>query len=100
MTGILLLALLAAPDADALVREYFDYWETYARTRPSVSAESSALEKLRRPRGHYLAYPPKVYRPARAILEKALKLAREDTLPEYAERVAFLQAPAKTDPLA
>ncbi len=74
------------------VQEYFDYWEDYARTRPSISETSSALEKLRRPRGHYMAYPPDVYRPAQAILDEALEAAREDPLLEFAERVQFLQA--------
>ena len=74
------------------VEEYFDYWEEYARARPRVSASSSALEKLRRPRGHFLAYPPEVYRPAEAILGKALDAARRDPLPEFADRVRFLQA--------
>ncbi|MBM4025299.1 MAG: DUF4838 domain-containing protein [Planctomycetes bacterium] len=77
--------------------EYFDYWETYARTRPAVGSvetgdKHGALEKLRRARGHYLAYPPKVYAPAQAILQRALAEARRDPLPEYAARVEFLQA--------
>jgi len=74
------------------VQEYFDYWEEYARTRPSVSEVTSALEKLRRPRGHYLAYPPDVYRPAQAMLDRALEAARAHPLHEFAERVQFLQA--------
>jgi len=74
------------------VRDYFDYWEEYARTRPSISEASSALEKLRRPRGHYLAYPPAVYRPARALLNAALEAAQNHPLPEFTERVRFLQA--------
>ena len=83
--------------AASCVEQYFDYWENYARTRPAVSSVSTgdaggALEKLRRPRGHYLAYPPDVYRPAEAILEKALNVARKDPLPEYAKRVEFLRA--------
>lgn len=83
--------------AAQLVEKYFDYWESYARTRPSISSISSgdvdgALEKLRRPRGHYLAYPPQAYAPAQAILDEALDAARKDPLPEFAERVEFLQA--------
>lgn len=82
--------------AAADVKAYFDYWEEYARTRPSISSVSSgdpygALEKLRRIRGHYLAYPPEAYRPARAILDKALAAARNDPQPEFAKRVEFLQ---------
>ncbi|MBT4868284.1 MAG: DUF4838 domain-containing protein [Planctomycetaceae bacterium] len=78
--------------AASQIEEYFDYWEKYASTRPAISEVSSALEKLRRPRGHALAFPPRVYRPAQAILEKALQAARQDPLPEFAQRVKFLQA--------
>jgi hypothetical protein len=74
------------------IEKYFDYWEEYASRRPSISKVSSALEKLRRPRGHALAFPPQVYRPAQAILERALEAARADPLPEFAKRVKFLQA--------
>lgn len=85
--------------ASADVEQYFDYWETYARTRPPIRDLSSdprgALERLKRIRGHYLAYPPEVYRPAEAILAKALEAARKDPLPEFAQRVTFLQAGLK-----
>ena len=85
--------------AAAEVEQYFDYWETYARTRPQIRDISTdprgALEKLKRIRGHYLAYPPEVYRPARAILAKAHEKARKDPLPEFAQRVEFLQAGLK-----
>ena len=82
------------------VEQYFDYWENYARTRPPISSVATgdkygALEKLRRSRGHYLAYPPAVYRPAETLLKKALEAARRDPLPEFAERVKFLQAGVK-----
>ena len=46
-------------------------------------------------RGHSLAYPPEVYVPAEAILAKALIAARKDPLPEFAQRVEFLQAGLK-----
>jgi hypothetical protein len=85
--------------AAALVEQYFDYWENYARTRPAVRDISTdprgALERLKRIRGHYLAYPPTVYRPAEAILAKAHEAARKDPLPEFAQRVEFLQAGLK-----
>lgn len=90
--GILREYYSAFGPAAGHVQAYFDYWEEYARTRPPVSEVTSALEKLRRSRGHYLAYPPEVYRPAEEILEKALKAAREDPLSEFAERVEFLRA--------
>ncbi len=82
--------------AAADVQQYFDYWENYAATRPPVRDISvdpkGALERLKRIRGHYLAYPPEVYRPAEAILAKALETARKDPSPEFAQRVEFLQA--------
>jgi hypothetical protein len=85
--------------AAADVERYFDYWEIYARTRPHVrdlgSDPKGALEKLKRIRGHYLAFPPQVYRPAEAILAKALDAARKDPQPEFAQRVEFLQAGLK-----
>jgi hypothetical protein len=85
--------------AAADVEQYFDYWEDYARNRPPIrdidTDPKGALEKLKRIRGHYLAYPPEVYRPAEAILAKALAAAGKDPLPEFAERVEFLQAGLK-----
>lgn len=81
------------------VRKYFDYWEHYATTRPAVrdlmTDPKGALERLKRIRGHYLAYPPEVYRPAEEILARALAAAKTDPLPEFAERVEFLQAGLK-----
>ncbi len=81
------------------VERYFDYWEDYARNRPAVrdpiTDPRGALEKLKRIRGHYLAYPPSVYRPAEALLATALEAARKDPLPEFAQRVEFLQAGLK-----
>ena len=81
------------------VERYFDYWENYAATRPPIRDMSTdpkgALERLKRIRGHYLAYPPHVYPPAEAILAKAVEAARQNPLPEYAERVEFLRAGLK-----
>jgi hypothetical protein len=85
--------------AAAEVEQYFDYWENYAGTRPQIRDISTdpkgALERLKRIRGHYLAYPLQVYRPAEAILARALEAARKDPLPEFAQRVEFLQAGLK-----
>jgi hypothetical protein len=85
--------------AAADVRKYFDYWENYAATRPAIRDLSNdprgALTRLKRIRGHYLAYPPQVYPPAEAILMKALAAAKKDPLPEFAQRVEFLQAGLK-----
>jgi hypothetical protein len=78
------------------VERYFDYWENYAANRPPVRDLATdpvgALERLKRIRGHYLAYPPKAYIPAEAIMIKALAAARQSPRPEFAERVQFLQA--------
>jgi hypothetical protein len=85
--------------AAANIERYFDYWENYASMRPPVRDISNdprgALERLKRIRGHYLAYPPAVYAPAEAILVEALAAARQDPLPEFAQRVEFLQAGLK-----
>jgi hypothetical protein len=82
--------------AAADVERYFNYWEDYARNRPPIRDITSdplgALERLKRIRGHYLAYPPEVYRPAEVLLAEALVAARKDPLPEFAQRVEFLQA--------
>jgi hypothetical protein len=90
--------------AAADVQQYFDYWENYAATRPAIRDISNdplgALARLKRIRGHYLAYPPQVYPPAEAILAKALELAKKDPLPEFAQRVEFLQAGLKHSQLS
>ena len=69
--------------AAANVARYFDYWESYASTRPPVrdiqDDPRGALERLKRIRGHYLAYPPRVYEPAEVILNEALEAAERDT---------------------
>ncbi|MDP6359517.1 MAG: DUF4838 domain-containing protein, partial [Planctomycetota bacterium] len=80
--------------AAGLVEQYFDYWENYTRTRPSIS-DLAAVDKLRRRLGAYLAYPPEVYPPAEAILKKALAAASKGPRAEFAERVKFLQAGLK-----
>ncbi len=85
--------------AAAEIEQYFNYWEHYASTRASVrdidQDPRGALERLKRIRGHYLAFPPHVYAPAEAILTGALETARKDPLPEFALRVEFLQAGLK-----
>jgi hypothetical protein len=90
--------------AAADVEQYFDYWENYAATRPAIRDISNdprgALTRLKRIRGHYLAYPPQVYPPAEAILVKALEAAKKDPLPEFAQRVEFLQAGLKHSQLS
>jgi len=81
------------------IQKYFDYWENYAATRPAIrdigDDPRGALTRLKRIRGHYLAYPPQVYTPAETILAKALETAKKDPLPEFAQRVEFLQAGLK-----
>lgn len=66
------------------VERYFDYWEEYARDRPGGALYS--------PVNAPVAYPAEVFPPARRILEEAREAARQDDLPEYARRVAFLEA--------
>ncbi len=85
--------------AAADVEQYFDYWENYAANRPAIrdirSDPRGALTRLKRIRGHHLAYPPQVYRPAEAILAKAFEAASRDSRPEFAQRVEFLRAGLK-----
>ena len=66
------------------VEQYFDYWEAYSLTHPQAALYS--------PVKAHLAYPPAVFATQEAVLKKALATAASDPLPEFAERVKFLQA--------
>ena len=91
--------------AAADVERYFDYWENYAATRPPIrdikDDPRGALTRLKRIRGHYLAYPIQRYPPARVDPGEVLEVVKQDPLPEKAaERVEFLQAGLKHSLLA
>jgi len=88
--------------AAGLVEEYFDYWEehvhreAYLNARPPIHDKESGMTiewypMMRRAAGSVVAFPERVYPPAEKTLDRALAAARKDPLPEYAERVRFLQ---------
>ena len=66
------------------VERYFDYWEAYSLAHPQGSLYSPIRANA--------AFPPAEFAKQAAVLESALKIAVSDPLPEYAERVRFLQA--------
>ena len=67
------------------IERYFDFWEAHALAHyPAASLYS--------PLAANDVYPPTVFAEQGAVLELALKTAAEDPLPEFAERVRFLQA--------
>lgn len=66
------------------VEHYFDYWEEYAGKR--------SRDTLFNPINCHRSYPEKVFAPAQQMLSEAFTIAQANALPEYAERVRFLQA--------
>ena len=66
------------------VEQYFDYWEAYSLTHPAGALYS--------PLAANDAYPPAEFAKQGPVLERALNTAKKDPLPEFAERVKFLQA--------
>ena len=73
--------------AAAHIEEYFDYWEDYSSTRATGGGVGWS-----NPTRAHLVYPPEVFAPAEAMLERALEAAQAHPLPEFAERVRFVQA--------
>ena len=81
------------PAAETM-REYFDYWEQYAFDNVlnfidlyrGVGWRYSSYVR----RAH-AAFPPECFGPAEALLERALREAETANLPEFAERVRFIQ---------
>jgi hypothetical protein len=84
------------------VEEYSDYWENYVHrkeylnARPPIRDQDSGMviawyPMMRRAAGAVVAFPEQVYPPAEKILDRALVAAQKGKLPEYAERVKFLQ---------
>ena len=66
------------------IERYFDYWEAYSLAHPAGSLYSPIRANA--------VYPPKVFAQQAAVLNEALKTAARHPLPEFAERVKFLQA--------
>ena len=86
--------------AAADVEQYFDYWENYAGNRPPVRRSQPTIPGvLWRDSNGFEGTTWRIRRrstiPAEAILAKALEAARKDPLPEFAQRVEFLQAGLK-----
>ena len=79
--------------AAGLIETYFDYWEEHSRTRKGGWLHGDVALA-------YVAFPPAAFYPAEAMLGEALEAARENPLPEFAERVRFLQAGLKHAQLA
>ena len=66
------------------IERYFDFWEAYSLTHPQGS--------LYNPIRANTAYPPAVLAKQAAVLQQALKTTANHPVPEFAERVKFLQA--------
>jgi hypothetical protein len=74
------------------VERYCDYWEDYAVKNVLNFIELMSVRRYANyPREAHKAFPPEVFDPATAMLAQALEEAHTDPLPEYAERVEFLQ---------
>ena len=66
------------------IEKYFDFWEAYSLAHPHGSLYSPIRANA--------AYPPAVFAKPEAMLKAALKTVANHSLPEFAERVKFLQA--------
>ncbi len=79
--------------AAADVERYWDYWEAYTRDHvfQYPVPEGNRNRHHRYVRTAYRDFPPESFVPAEQILEEALAAAEAADLPEYAERVRFLQ---------
>ena len=66
------------------IEKYFDFWEAYSLAHPQGSLYSPIRANA--------AYPPAVFAKPEAMLKAALKTVANHSLPEFAERVKFLQA--------
>ena len=74
------------------VQQYCNYWESYALENVANFIENLEVRRYAKyPLEVHRAYPLKVFVPASALLEKALEEARTSSLPEFEERVKFLQ---------
>lgn len=83
--------------AAGTIEEYYDYWEAY-----SVDNVLRFIDLFQNPfvgwryRAYplkaHLAFPPEVFAPAQALLDRARAEAEGDARPEYAERVRFVEA--------
>ncbi len=80
--------------AATTMEQYFDYWEDYAfdnRMRFIELYWDVGWRYSNYVRCAHLAFPDECFEPAEELLEEALAKARKDPLPEFAERVRFIQ---------
>lgn len=79
--------------AEAEVREYFEYWEKYCMDNLNRINDIYCYTARWRnfPKKANVAFPPASFEPAMAILQRAKRAAQNDSRPEYAARVEFLQ---------
>jgi hypothetical protein len=74
------------------VERYCDYWEDYAIKNVLNFINLLSMRRYANyPLEAQKAFPPEVFEPAESILKQALAEAQSSKLPEYAERVKFLQ---------
>jgi len=71
--------------AAVAVENYFNYWIEYTKKLPHGGVDFGNAREAGE------LYPLEVFEKPEQILEKALELAKKSTLPEFAERVRFLQ---------
>ncbi|MCC6797528.1 MAG: DUF4838 domain-containing protein [Candidatus Hydrogenedentes bacterium] len=80
--------------AAGTMKQYFAYWEDYAfrNTMPFLDLYKDYVRRYANYiRKAHLAFPPESFRPAEALLQQAYDEAKTDPLPEFAERVRFIQ---------
>jgi len=75
------------------VKEYFEYWEDYAFKNVLHFVDLFVDPKRYRsyPQKVHKAFPLDVLDKGAQILDRAMQVARRDSLTEYAERIGFLQ---------
>ncbi len=80
--------------AAGTMERYFDYWEDYARENTMRFIElywNVGWRYSNYVRRAHVAFPPECFAPAEEMLEQALAEASSHPLPEFAERVRFVQ---------
>jgi uncharacterized protein DUF4838 len=80
--------------AAGTMERYFDYWEDYSRENTMRFIELYSDVGWRYSnyvRRAHLAFPPECFEPAEEMLEQALAETRNHPLPEFAQRVRFIQ---------
>jgi len=74
------------------VERYCDYWENYAVKNVLHFIDTLSIRRYANyPLEAQKAFPLEVFEPAKKILKQALEEAQTSPLPEFAERIQFLQ---------